>query len=557
MTTNPAAQAAPTGSPAARFAELRKRHPRFVYERFTIGRAGHALRAQFRFRLEPEIEFAPEIIFEQVEWARVEEMPRATLETYFFHLGLVEMLSYWKAACSPEIVVRAGALSTEQTAWWMNLLRHGMGEYFYVNQIDFRAADLVRIISAPRALTSPAVIPRSAATRDLLLNPWPQKGEKQIPPLRQAQGRNDTEKDLVLTSGGKDSAVTLELLREAKVGQAFLPASKSTGLEACTYFDCLLLNPTEAALAVAKQALLSQGVGGQAGCAKPIIVRRTIDKRLLELNAAGYLNGHTPFSALLAFLGVTVAALFGHRRVIVSNERSAEEATVEYLGAAINHQYSKTFEFETAFREYCERYLIPREQQIPRGVYPERSRRARDDIAGVEYFSLLRPLYELQIAERFSKHREYFPLFRSCNRGMATNAWCGRCPKCLFVWTVLYPFVEREQLLGIFGADLFASEGATELLRALLGLDAAKPFECVGTKEETLAALHLCVEKYKQQSLPLPPALGAIEQSVFASRSDLPALAQRILVSWSDQHHVPTELTATLRAARNPSIPQG
>jgi len=113
MTTKPAAQAAPTGSPAARFAELRKRHPRFVYERFTIGRVGRALRAQFRFRLEPEIEFAPEIIFEQVEWARVEEMPRATLETYFFHLGLVEMLSYWKAACSPEIVVRAVVLSPD------------------------------------------------------------------------------------------------------------------------------------------------------------------------------------------------------------------------------------------------------------------------------------------------------------------------------------------------------------------------------------------------------------------------------------------------------------
>ena len=522
MTTKPAAQAAPTGSPAARFAELRKRHPRFVYERFTIGRVGRALRAQFRFRLEPEIEFAPEIIFEQVEWARVEEMPRATLETYFFHLGLVEMLSYWKAACSPEIVVRAGALSTEQTAWWMNLLRHGMGEYFYVNQIDFRAADLVRIISAGK----PGVGRDSGfGIRDL----W--RAESRV--------ASRESRDLVLTSGGKDSVVTLETLRAA--GRAF---------------DCLLLNPTEAAVAVAKQALLSQGVGGQAGCAKPIIVRRTIDKRLLELNAAGYLNGHTPFSALLAFLGVTVAALFGHRRVIVSNERSAEEATVEYLGAAINHQYSKTFEFETAFREYCERYLIPREQQIPRGVYPERSRGARDDIAGVEYFSLLRPLYELQIAERFSKHREYFPLFRSCNRGMATNAWCGRCPKCLFVWTVLYPFVEREQLLGIFGADLFASEGATELLRALLGLDAAKPFECVGTKEETLAALHLCVEKYIQQSLPLPPALAAIEQSVFASRSDLPALARRILASWSDQHHVPPELTATLRAARNPSIPQ-
>jgi len=216
--------------------------------------------------------------------------------------------------------------------------------------------------------------------------------------------------------------VTLETLRAA--GQRF---------------ECLLLNPTEAALAVAKQA----------GCDKPIIVRRTIDKRLLDLNAAGYLNGHPPFSALLAFLGVTVTALGGHRHVIVSNERSAEEATVEYLGAPINHQYSKTYEFETAFREYSRGYLSPE----------------------IEYFSLLRPLYELQIAARFARLPQYFPLFRSCNRGMATNSWCGRCPKCLFVWTVLYPFVERGQMLGIFGSDLYAWGGAAEILRALLGLD--------------------------------------------------------------------------------------
>src|SRR5581483_11987786 len=168
---------------------------------------------------------------------------------------------------------------------------------------------------------------------------------------------------LVLTSGGKDSAVTLELLRQAGID-----------------FDCLLLNPTPAALAIARQA----------GCGRTFIVRRSIDPKLLELNAAGYLNGHTPFSALLAFLGVTVATLNGYRRVIVSNERSAEEPGIEYLGYAINHQYSKTFEFETKFRDYCARHLR----------------------VGVEYFSLLRPLYELQIAKIFSRHPQYFPLFR-------------------------------------------------------------------------------------------------------------------------------------------------
>lgn len=499
MTATPTPEPVSSGSPAARFAELRRRHPRFVYERFTLGRAGHGLHAQFRFRLEPAIEFTPEIIIKTVDWARVEEMPRAALENLFFPLGLVEMLSYWKAACSPEIVVRAGALSNEQIAWWMNLLLQGMGEYFYINQIDFRSPELVRILSAPSTITSSAVIPSESragrgTTRGLHLNPSSQNEEKQIP----RSARNDTAKNLVLTSGGKDSVVTLETLRAARQP-----------------FDCLLLNPTPAALDIARQA----------GCAKPIIIRRTIDERLLALNAAGYLNGHTPFSALLAFLGVTVAALFGHRRVIVSNERSAEEASVEYLGARINHQHSKTFEFESAFRGYCRKYMAPE----------------------IEYFSLLRPLYELQIAERFAKLPQYLPLFRSCNRGMATNSWCGRCPKCLFVWTALYPFVARDQLLKIFDKDLFASEGAAETLRALLGLDASKPFECVGTKEETLAAIHLCIEKYKLQGVALPLSLATIERTVLASRSDLPALAHHILASWTEMHHISADLLPLLR----------
>jgi hypothetical protein len=474
--------------------ELRQRHPRFVYERYSVSRVGSELRVQFRFRLEPDIEFTPETTIEKVDWAQFEEIPRATIDNLFFHLGLVEMLSYWKAACSPEIVVRAGALSPEQIAWWADLLRNGMGEYFYVNQIDFRAPDLVRIISAPRAGTAPGVIPRSEATRDLLLSGSPQEAEKQIP----RSARNDIGKSLVLTSGGKDSVVTLETLRAA--GQRF---------------DCLLLNPTEAALAISRKA----------GCTAPIIVRRTIDARLLLLNAAGYLNGHTPFSALLAILGTTVAALGGYRGVIVSNERSAEEGTVEYLGAAINHQYSKTFQFETAFREYSQKYLSP----------------------DIEYFSLLRPLYEIQIARLFAKYPQYFSLFRSCNRGQATNSWCGRCPKCLFVYTVLYPFVEREQMLRIFGSDLYQWDRSVFVLRELLGLDSSKPFECVGTKEETLAALHLCVEKYNQQSIPLPASLATIEQNVLSSRRDLPELAQRVLSSWTDQHLMPPSLAAMVK----------
>ena len=113
---------------------------------------------------------------------------------------------------------------------------------------------------------------------------------------------------------------------------------------------------------------------------------------------------------------------------------------------------------------------------------------------------------------------------------------------------MLYPFVKRDQLLRIIGSDLLATEGAEGILRALLGLDAAKPFECVGTKEETLAALHLCVEKYQRQGIALPPALSTIAETVLTTRCDLPELTQRILSSWSDQHHLPGDLALHLRA---------
>ena len=82
-----------------------------------------------------------------------------------------------------------------------------------------------------------------------------------------------------------------------------------------------------------------------AGLKNPIIAIRTIDPRLLQLKGKGYLNGHTPFSAYLAFLSVLCATLFDIKYIALSNERSSNEGNVRYLGKTINHQYSKSFEF--------------------------------------------------------------------------------------------------------------------------------------------------------------------------------------------------------------------
>ena len=216
--------------------------------------------------------------------------------------------------------------------------------------------------------------------------------------------------NLIPIGGGKDSTVTLSLLDKYKEDSY-----------------CLLIGGKEPSVESAKVAGYED---------KIIYVTRKIDKELLELNKKGYLNGHTPFSALLAFLSYLIAYLTNKKYITLSNESSANESNVE--GENINHQYSKTFEFEQDFRKYVDEYLHTES----------------------EYLSLLRPLNELQIAKLFSENEQYHNIFRSCNEGSKKLPWewCCNCPKCLFVYIILSPFLYKDKLINIFKEDLFEKE---------------------------------------------------------------------------------------------------
>lgn len=449
---------------------LRQQHPRFIYDGFSVEQDGERLRASFSFLLEPDIRFEPAITIKPIAGARFHLLDPRLVEHLFFHLGLVEMLSYWKAACSPEIVVRAGSLNPRQVAWWKDLLIHGMGEFFYVNRIDFRDPDFVRI------------------TVD-------HGDRKSDYPYHDGATQN---RALVLTSGGKDSALTLQLLKEA-------------GAE----FNCIMLNPTSAA----------SDLVAASGRESPLVVRREIDHRLLELNSAGYLNGHTPFSAYLAFLGLGAAVIWGYDRVIVSNERSSNEGNVEFLGAEINHQYSKTYRFEERFRDYVKEFITDR----------------------VHYFSLLRPLYEMQIIRLFAEYPAYFSLFKSCNRKQFENSWCGRCPKCVSIFALFYPFLEAGEITEIFGSNFFDREESIPLLRQLTGSDAHKPFECVGTLEETIGALHLGLERARRGER-LPVALAFAGREILPRYPRAAEYATAVLGAWGSEHGLPPEYEAMIKA---------
>ncbi len=414
------------------FLKLRRAYPYFVFQSYSIFRTKTSLQVKFLFSLADKYTFQPEMEIPFRHFYSPEKLSEKVMESMIFHIGMIELISYWKAACPPKVIVRAGCLDEKQIAWWKKLYFHGLGEFFYLNGVTTDMESFMEII------------------------PEGEAGEISTVSL-------DGQQVLVPVGGGKDSVVSLELL-------------KNSNLKVRPF----LLNPREASLHSIDIAGFSEK--------EAVVVNRKFDPELLKLNDAGFLNGHTPFSALLAFVSAFTALLSGIGNIALSNESSANQSTVP--GSKINHQYSKSFEFEQDFDWYLKSY-----------IHPE-----------LHYFSFLRPLNELQIAYLFSGFPQHHFSFRSCNVGSKTDSWCGNCPKCLFIYVILSPFLPQEKLEKIFGKNLLKDENLVSVMDELDGKAAVKPFECVGTPEEVNAALWKSVEiKNVDNQFPLVKMAGNAE----------------------------------------------
>lgn len=416
-----------------RYLKFRKEYPRFFYRGYSTEETLNELKITYTFEIEGLSEFTPTWTFpkkgnRQVKWS---EDP--LMKKMIFSLGMVELVSYWKITCSPQVVIEAGALNEDQILWWKDLYFNGLGEFFYVNKIT--EADPEGFMEMVCALGEEV---------------------KEHHDYAKKQDTAGSEKGvLVPVGGGKDSAVTLELLKSADVP-----------------VFAYIINPRGATIHTTESADLDAD--------HVISVHRTLDKRMLQLNKEGFLNGHTPFSALVAFSTVIAARMAGLSYIALSNESSANESTVQ--GSTVNHQYSKSFKFETDFHRYQTDYL-------PGSAY---------------YFSMLRPLSEFQIAKYFAKQKQYHAIFRSCNAGSKTDSWCGHCPKCLFVYFILSPFLSREEVKEIFGTDMLEDETMQSTMEQLVGIQEEKPFECVGSRDEINTALVMTIDRLEKDGEKLP-----------------------------------------------------
>ena len=65
-----------------------------------------------------------------------------------------------------------------------------------------------------------------------------------------------------------------------------------------------------------------------------------------------------------------------------------------------------------------------------------------------------------------------------------------KCPKCLFTWLAMSPFINRKNLTSVFGKDLLKDVALKPILDELDGETEVKPFECVGTVGEVRACVN-------------------------------------------------------------------
>jgi len=388
-----------------------------------------------RYSLDDVIRFTETLTLPQSSTYSLEPTP--SLDRALFALHLIGGISYFKTCLPKTIDIRSGSLTREQAEFWNTVYEQGLGEFFYKNKIDPKGRIRFPHTSTPRP-----------------------------PPPREEGGHPREMRLMVPVGGGKDSAVTIELLRKGGYDMTLFRVGGHPLIER-----------------FAEEAR------------KPLLtVKRTLAPALFDLNAQGALNGHVPISAYLSFLAVVIGELQGFTHVVFSSERSANEGNVHVGSSMINHQWSKSITFERMLQDYLQTFVT----------------------GNVRFFSLLRPLSELHIMQIFSTYPQYFDRFTSCNKNWkiakatsdqlrvtgeklqtqnSIGLWCNHCPKCAFTFALLSAFVPREQLLAIFGADLFADATLLPLYRELLGLTGIKPFECVGTPEEVAAALLLADER--------------------------------------------------------------
>lgn len=403
------------------------------------------------------------LVLENFRESDLAQLDPARLDVILSHIGLAFVPFMYGLEDFESVLVKAMPISEAGRSFFQDFFLKGLGELRYVQGLD---------VSKPISVSSSDSRP-----------PW------------EGAAINPDAKALLLNGGGKDSAVAAEILK--KMGLPFV-------------WFTVDLNPVR------------EKVIAASGQKEAYSVRVEMDPAVRK--DTKYHWGTPPYVALFNFISLVPAYIHRCRYVVVGNEYSANFGNLVHNGIEINHQYSKSFEFESSFDRYAKASILK----------------------DVHHFSLLRPFYELRLAQMFANCPQYFDAFISCNEGLHKGFWCKECPKCAFVCLVLSPFLTGPQLKLIFGEDLLQRKVIRAHILDLVNAS-TKPWECVGTKEECRLALVLILMRHPGLDFGEWPRRSNLEE--YCRDVDVEASKQEYLRSWKTPHNIPQELAGPVQTA--------
>jgi len=394
----------------------------FYFEKFSFDKLN--LIARFEYSFDEFYFFTEEINFSSVDFFVREKLNDNIINNFLFSLHIAIWISYYKSFPTEKLFVKSWILDEKQIHFWKKFYKNWLWEFLFTNKIS------------PDNLFQ-------------FENIWVIRYEKIDFSL--------SEKSLIPLWWWKDSLVSIDLFTKSKLD-----------------FDLVVFGKIDNIKQNCARVLDK----------KILLITRKISPSLLILNNEWNYNWHIPITWIIAFVLAFSSYLYDYKYLVLSNEKSASIWNTFWNDFEINHQYSKSLEFERDFKDYLENYLSK-------------------DIA---YFSLLRWWYEIKIWEYFAKNcKIFFHIFSSCNNNfkideskrLKQSIWCNSCPKCAFVFSILRPYLSNDEILSIFWEDLFLKQDLKQTFLELLWISAFKPFECVWEVEEVVLAFYKSLKLYK------------------------------------------------------------
>lgn len=515
----------------------------FIFKKFEFDYTN--LKAKFFYSFDNLTKFVEEIDFKSDSFKIRKDLDKEVLSNFLFALFIASWISYYKLFPTKNLIIEEFELSEQNLQFWKKFYINWLWEFFYKNNINPNW--LCNFVSKWNITYKKIKFKQS---NRILLPIW----------------------------WWKDSLVSAEIL-----------GNNNFWFTPFVFWKIDLIKENCIKIIWKKE----------------ILVKRKLDENLFRLNQLWYYNWHIPITWIISFVLLTTAYLYDYRYIVLSNEKSAntwnlkleinrlenkkelwEENYKKFLKSEkskdielgiiksplpplqrrktlridrwelkfleINHQYSKSLEFEKDLNNYIKWNLS-------------------DEII---YFSLLRWMYEIKIAEIFSKvWKKYFSVFSSCNKNfkirndsstiiyqndkmnlenncsvkktkyfsLNSNLWCLDCPKCAFVYAILKAFLSDKEILQIFSGEMYEDKKQENLFKELLWIQWIKPFECVWEKEEVAFAMNKTINNLQKDKKELPIILKNLEEKIKLKDDGIMILQKKLFKNYIDETLIPDE----------------